>query len=307
MNFLKLPCLLPILLVVASSAIAFPYPPEIDGAKEFVYKKTPKGELKLWVFSPKGHCESKTAPALVFFFGGGWKGGSPAQFVKQCEYLASRGMVAITADYRVLSRHQTKADACVKDGKSAVRWIRENASRLGVDPNRIAAGGGSAGGHVAAAVGIIDGFEECGEDLEVSSKPDALLLFNPAVTLMSIPGKYDFPALKEVGMAIRTGVEPKLISPYHHIRQELPPTIIFHGTKDSAVDYQTVVLFEKEMKKYGNHCQLVSFPDQPHGFFNYGRFQNKNFRKTMESADQFLNELGWLKGSPSIDKFLSQN
>jgi len=307
MYALKLPNILLILLFSVSSAYAFPYPPEIDGAKEFVYKKTPQGDLKLWVFSPEGHCDSKTAPAVVFFFGGGWKSGSPAQFIKQCEYLASRGMVAITADYRVLSRHQTKADSCVKDGKSAVRWIRENADRLGVDPNRIAAGGGSAGGHVAAAVGIIDGFEECGENLEISSKPDTLLLFNPAVTLMSIPGKYEFPPLKEAGLSIRIGVEPMLVSPYHHIRAGLPPTIIFHGTKDSAVDYQTVVLFEKQMKKLDNHCQLVSFPDQPHGFFNYGRFQNKNFRKTMESADQFLIELGWLKGSPTIEEFLSQN
>ena len=67
----------------------------------------------------------------------------------------------------------------VKDGKSAVRWIRANAARLGIDPDRLAAGGGSAGGHVAAATATTQGIEEEGEDTSVSSRPCALVLFNP--------------------------------------------------------------------------------------------------------------------------------
>jgi acetyl esterase len=118
-----------LLITIACTLEAFPYPPEIPQAKEHVYKKTLQGDLRLWVFTPKDHCSTDARPAVVFFFGGGWKKGSPAQFVKQCEYLASRGMVAITTDYRVLERHKTKADSCVKDGKSAIRWVRENAEK----------------------------------------------------------------------------------------------------------------------------------------------------------------------------------
>ena len=74
--------------------------------KEIVYKTTPQGELKLHVFSPAGEVQiAALRPCVVFFFGGGWKSGSYLQFVPQAEYLASRGIVAACADYRILSIH----------------------------------------------------------------------------------------------------------------------------------------------------------------------------------------------------------
>src|SRR5688572_26427217 len=129
----------------------FPYPPRLVGARAETYKQAGPTKLELYIYEPAGHRPADRRPAVIFFFGGGWNQGSPAQFERQCRYLASRGLVAITADYRVASRHGVTAIECVKDAKSAVRWVRKNAGRLGVDPNRIAAGGGSAGGHIAAA------------------------------------------------------------------------------------------------------------------------------------------------------------
>ena len=111
------------------------------------YKKVGKVELQLHIFNPKGHKASDQRPAIVFFFGGGWSGGTPSQFYPQCEYLAKRGMVAISAEYRVKSRNGTSPLECVKDGNSAVRWVRSHAEELGIDPSKLAAGGGSAGGH----------------------------------------------------------------------------------------------------------------------------------------------------------------
>ena len=286
------------------------YPPVLPDAREETYKTAGEAKLKLWIFSPQ---EPKSSggkkPAVVFFFGGGWRSGNPAQFAPQCRYLASRGVVAVTADYRVSTRHGTKATACVEDGKSAVRWMRANAERLGVDPNKIAAGGGSAGGHVAAAVGTVPGFEAKGEDHTVSSRPDALLLFNPAVLLASVP-EYKFPPEKDASRRERAGTDPMKISPYHHLAKEAPPTLIFHGKKDDAVDFRTVRLYEKQAKKLGALCKLHAFEDMPHGFFNWGRFDNKPFRDTMLATDQFLAELGWLrglKGKPSIDAFIKAN
>ena len=216
-------------------------------------------------------------------------------------------MVAITADYRVLTRHGTKAVSCIEDGKSAIRWIRQNAYRLGIDPNKVAAGGGSAGGHVAASIAIIKGFEAEGEDHRVPSIPDALVLFNPAVTLRDIDMKYDFPDEKEATMPERTGVPPKELSPYHHIRKGLPPTIIFHGTKDTAVDHKTVVLFESKMQQLSNPCRLVSYTGQPHGFFNFGRSDNTYFLKTVKEMDLFLNKIGWINGKDTVQTFLNTN
>jgi len=150
-----------------------------EPTRSVVYKHASNTDLKLFIFEPEGHKSSDKRPAAVFFFGGGWNGGTPSQFYPHCEYLASRGMVAMAADYRVASRQKTSPFECVEDGKSAVRWIRQNACSLGIDPNRLAAGGGSAGGHVAAATGNLPGLDSKEEDKNVSSKPNALLLFNP--------------------------------------------------------------------------------------------------------------------------------
>jgi len=164
------------------------YPPDMPGAKVETYKTVGDTRLNLYIYTPEGWQPSDKRPAAVFFFGGGWTNGSPRQFLEQCKYLASRGMVAMAADYRVASRNQVKAVECVKDAKSAIRYVRKNAARWGIDPQRIVAGGGSAGGHLAAACGTIVGFEEADEDKSISAKPDALLLFNPALVLAPIEG-----------------------------------------------------------------------------------------------------------------------
>jgi len=280
------------MVAIASPAAAPPYPPHMEGAVEQVYKRASNTDLKIYIFNPPGHSAKDKRPAIVFFFGGGWTNGNPAQFENQCRYLASRGMVAMTADYRVASRQGVRAVECVRDAKSAIRWVRQNASRLGVDPNRIAAGGGSAGGHLAAAVGVIDGLDEPTEDRKISSRPNALVLFNPALVLAPVPGldSAKMPDLRE-----RAGIDPAAISPWHHVRKGAPPTIIFHGKADTTVPYITAEMFASKMKEAGNRCELVGFDDAKHGFFNYGRGDNHWYRETLKRTDEFLISLGWLK------------
>ena len=132
----------------AAALKSFTLDPNVVQRQE-VYKRVGAVELKIDIFEPKQKDPAKQYPAIVFFFGGGWTGGSPSQFFNHCQYLATRGTIAMSADYRVQGRQKTTPAECVKDGKSAVRWVRANAVRLGIDPTRIAAGGGSAGGHVA--------------------------------------------------------------------------------------------------------------------------------------------------------------
>lgn len=270
------------------------YPPQLSGAEQRIYKKVDGVELTLYIFKPKDHRVSDPRPAIIFFFGGGWKAGSPAQFAPHCEHYAKKGLVAITVDYRVKSRHGVKAVSCVEDAKSAIRWVRSQADQLGIDPNRIVAGGGSAGGHLAAATGTVTQFDRTSENLEISSVPNAMMLFNPACILGPIPGKETEWNKKAASINERTGVPSTEISPYHQIRKGNPPTIIFHGKADTTVPYQTAELFTMAMKKAGNRCDLVGFDDMPHGFFNRGRFQNKPFEETLEKADAFLASLGYL-------------
>ena len=266
------------------------YPPVMTGAREEVYKTVGDVKLKLYIFDPAGRKPADTSPAIVFFFGGGWTGGSPAQFEPQCRYLASRGVVAISADYRVSSRNTIdKPGDCIRDAKSAMRWVRAHAQALGIDPKRIAAGGGSAGGHLAASVAMLDGFEEEGEDRSVSSKPDALVLFNPAV---APPRENPPPGVSGFG---------RDVWPAYHVKAGLPPTIMFFGTEDTLVGGAKEM--EAEMKRAGNRCELVTYEGQRHGFFNYGAGGNKYFLDTLKRADEFLASLGWVKGEPMVDGF----
>lgn len=276
------------------------YPPEMPGAKEETYKTVGDTKLKLFIYEPDDLKAGDARPAVVFFFGGGWRGGSPRQFLPQSKYLATRGMVAMAADYRVASRNHVKAIDCVRDAKSAIRYVRKNSARLGIDPNRIVAAGGSAGGHLAAATGTIDGFDEPGEDTSTSSRPNAMLLFNPAVVLAPVEGiELDEERLK--GLADRVGTEPRELSPYHHVAKGVPPTAIFHGKADSTVPHATVVAFARAMQDAGNRCELFSYDDQGHGFFNYGRGRNEMFVATMKAADKFLASLGYVQGEPTLE------
>jgi acetyl esterase/lipase len=290
---MKLISLLLLTAITTAVAAPFTYPPEMPGAKVETYKTVGETKLALYIFNPEGHRPSDKRPAIVFFFGGGWTSGSPKQFEQQCRYLASRGMVAISADYRVASRHQVKAVDCVADARDAMAWVRAHAAELGVDPARIAAGGGSAGGHIAACTGTIPG----GSGNE--SVPNAMVLFNPALVLAPLDGKESGERIT----AERLGVEPRALSPAHHVKAGAPPTIVFHGKADSTVPYATAEAFAQAMKRAGNRCELAGFEGQQHGFFNFGRGDDAMFRETLKQADRFLVSLGWLSGEPTIETF----
>jgi len=269
------------------------YPPSFPEAKIEVYKTVGDLKLNLYIFNPADHKATDKRPAIVFFFGGGWTNGNPRQFEQQCRHLASRGMVAITADYRVASRHQVKAVSCVADAKSAIRYVRKEAARLGIDPDKIAAGGGSAGGHIAACTGTIEGFDEAGEDTSISSVPNAMVLFNPALVLAPVEG-IELDRGRAGTLGDRMGVEPQKLSPYHHVRKGAPPTLILHGKADSTVPYATAEAFAKSMTAAGNQCELVGYEGQRHGFFNHGRGDGEHYTKALAAMDDFLIQHGLL-------------
>jgi acetyl esterase/lipase len=191
-------------------------------------------------------------------------------------------MVAMSAEYRVKSRNQTTPKECVEDGKSAIRWVRAHATELGIDPNRIAAGGASAGGHVAAAAGTVDSFDAASEDLSVSSRPDALVLFNPVFD--NGPGGFGHSRVEAYWQDI---------SPIHNISPSAPPTIVFLGTEDEYIGAEVAVRYKELMDQSGVRCDLHLYPEQAHGFFNPDR-KNGYFEKTLETMDDFLTSLDFL-------------
>jgi acetyl esterase len=252
-------------------------------SEKHVYSRPAEGELYLHVFYPTDWKASDKRPVIVFFFGGGWKNGAYTQFVPQAEYFASRGLVTACADYRIASKHKTTPDRCVSDAKAAVRWVRSKAEKLGIDPGKVIGAGGSAGGHLAAAAALLPGFDAA-SDAKVSCKPDALVLFNPALNL--------------VGFAKVRDVEEKDItrdfSPTLFLHKDAPPTLLLFGTSDrmmpQAKEYLT------KARDLGVKCELHLAADQPHGFFNRPPWLHATTRK----ADEFLVALGYLKGEPTI-------
>lgn len=272
-----------------------------------IYKTIDSIELKLYLYGLDTETRApKERAAIIFFFGGGWRSGTPNQFTHHAQYLASRGMIAVTADYRVSSRHQSKAVDSVEDAKSAIRWLREHANELGIDPDRIAAAGGSAGGHLAACAGVIPGLENRQENLTISSQPNAMALFNPAVVLAPVPG---YPSSLDpqrlAALENRMGIKPINLSPFHYVRAQTPPTIIFHGQADTTVPFWTAQAFQQAQLRTGGDSLLVSFPGEAHGFFNFGRGNNRAFRKTLKATDTFLQSLGYITGDESVDDYLT--
>ena len=257
-----------------------------------IYKKTVNAaggpiNLEMNIFDPAGHKAGDKTPAIVLFYGGGWSSGEPDLFFAHATYLASRGMVAFVPSYRTKNSAQTTAFEAVTDAKSAIRWVREHAKELGIDPNRIAAAGSSAGGHIAATAAIVTGFDEPTENAAISSRPNALVLYNPVIDLS--PAGY--------GNA-RVGPKWESISPLQNVRPGDPPTIIFHGTADKTVPYANAVAFEKAMKDAGNSVELVTLRGVGHGFAY--RPAKKSANLALRDTDKFLASLGYLKGEPTL-------
>lgn len=250
--------------------------------KELTYKTIGETKLQLHLFQPEDFKATDQRPCIICFFGGGWNGGTPSQFYQYCDRFAKLGMVAFSAEYRVAKKHKTTPFECVEDGKSAVRWVRENAKKLGVNPDLIVAAGGSAGGHVAACTALITGQEAKDEDLNISSIPNALILYNPVIdTTKKGYGHKRFEENRKTE-----------ISPVHHVRKDLPPTLITHGTADTTVPYENATRFTELMQKAGNDCKLITFEEKGHGFFNGSHFRKANgdddFNSLMISGEKFL-------------------
>jgi acetyl esterase/lipase len=199
--------------------------------------------------------------------------------------------VTIAPEYRTRNAHGTTPFESVRDAKSALRWIRAHAGQLGIDASRIAAGGGSAGGHLAAATGLLKGHNETEDDTTTSSRPNALVLFNPV--LDNGPGGYGYD---------RIGTQYLEFSPLHNINPMAPPTIILVGTEDHLVPVRMVRDFQARMRQAGVQCELRLYDGQKHGFFNYREGTNEYYVRSLLAAHAFLSSLGYLQpvGTPSI-------
>lgn len=245
----------------------------VAAAEKILYKKTPQTDLHLFLLRPAGD-RSQPRPAIIYFAGGGWTIESVEAQIPTAAWFLDQGIIAIAADYRVSSSAGTSPLECIRDARSAVRYVRANARRLGVDPGRIIVAGGSAGGHIAACTVLPDG-DEPGDDLAISARADALVLHNPV--------------LGEGFGADFFAAHPEF-SPLQRVGPGWPPTILSCGTRDEVTPYPAAVRFTDAMHQAGNVCELITVPEAPHSCD--WPVTNPNFLPTLRRMSAFLHEQG---------------
>lgn len=258
-------------------------------AREEIYKTVGGVNLPVYIWEPEA---SKAPPypksVIAFFYSSGWDNGQVSQFAPHCVYFASRGMLAMAFDYRVSARHGSTPVDAMADARSAFRWLRLNAVELGISPGKIVGAGGSGGAHIAAAAAMVSGFDEVGEDLSIPCAPNALALFNPVLDTSKKGFGFD---------RFTTPDQAKRANLAAAIAPGLPPTLIFHGTHDRVVSFDSSFDFAKRMKKKKNICELVVYEGQGHGFFNFN-VSFDIYQATLNVLDDFLVGQGFIEPDP---------
>ena len=254
--------------------------------KVHIYKQEGDTAREIEIFFPKDHDPAtKAVPGIIMFHGGGWGGGHRKQFRYLCHYFSTRGLVAATVTYKLAPKARTeeakstesRKRVCITDAKSAIRWYKQNAEELGIDPRKIVAGGGSAGGHISLLATTNPGLNDPGDPKKYDTTVAAYLLFNPAL------GAGD-------------AKDPQ-VDFLQHLKDDLPPAIVFFGSEDTWL--------KKGWKAASAKISSLNIADsvdvriadgQRHGFFNRQPWTDV----TLIEADRFLKALGYLEGDPTL-------
>jgi len=261
--------------------------PALARADVLIYKPDVKPKLKLHLARPDAGRFPGPRPCIVFFHGGGWRSGDPKQFQAYASRLAELGVIGISAQYRLMRDGDELPLEAVRDARSALRFVRAKASQLGCDVQRIGAGGGSSGGHLAAMTAVPApkgglALDDSADDLGVSPRPQALFLMNPPLNLE----RYDRPVPVE---------QRRQLSPTLLMDAGLPPTWIFHGTADKVVPFSQATEFRERARALGaGEVTVQAFSGKGHGFFNAKRGDGGDFEATMTGIVAGLKKLGWI-------------
>lgn len=274
-----MPRILLLLLLSASSVQAQQgeLPAGVEMISEVVYARSGNRDLKLDLFLPQRG--AGPFAAVVYIHGGGWRSGSRRQFYGYAAQMATIGFVGVTIDYRLSA--EAKYPAAVEDCRTAIRWLRANAARYDVDPTRIGVAGQSAGGHLAALLGVI---------ADTTLQVRAVAAFNPVLDLPAAAQSNP----SEAGTAITSFLGApyvenpdlwKQASPLAHVSRNSAPMLLLHGTADSTVPYSQSVAMLRALKASGVPAELYSVKGAKHlWFFN----SNEAFQASLYRMKAFF-------------------
>jgi acetyl esterase/lipase len=277
-----------LLLLAATAALACA---QITGPDVRIYKSVGTTNLTAHVFRPE--VSDRTArPAIVLFHGGGWVAGSPEWVYDAAKRYAGYGAVAVAAEYRLSDQKTITPLDAMDDARDLIRWMRSNAPGLGILPDRIAAYGVSAGGHLAASLATFDDHASGQPSGQPSAIPNAMVLISPAVSLAQ-DGWF------QKILAARASAADA--SPDEHVDKVLPPMAIFVGGSDTLTPVAGTRRFCGRVNERGGHCEIHVYPGVGHLFTRKLDNQEDDFDPDPKVAldarvqgDQFLAKRGFL-------------
>ncbi len=268
-------------------------PAVIDGPTAHVYSTIAGGDLNAYVFSPHERMGGSRRAAIVLFHGGGWTVGEAEWAFPRARHFAERGVIAIAAQYRLSDQDSVTPLEAMADARAVMQWTRAHADSLGIDPNRIAAYGWSAGGHLAACTAI---FKDDRGVASVSSVPNALVLVSPAVSLVSD---------KWFQRLLGKRADAREVSPDENVREGMPPALILQGSTDTVTPLAGARRFCDRMHDAGNSCELQVYENVGHLFTPKGipddgmpKPDPETSKAAAAKTDEFLISLGFMEVRP---------
>jgi acetyl esterase/lipase len=259
---------------------------KVPPGKEYVYKTTNGKQQKMEIYFPKDFDPTKEkVPGVLLFHGGGWSGGDLNQFRYACEYLAKRGLVAATANYymhseaekKALSKDTSRKRVCVTDAASALRWFKQHAPDLGIDPNRIVIGGASAGGHIALLSTIQNDLDDPADPKGIDKSVKGYLFFCSAFTADEKDND-------------------KTVDAFANLKPGIAPSLFLFGEKDPWLSASQKLV--PALKQTGASAKLLVADNVGHMFFE----KKEWYDYAMNECDKFLVSIGILKGDPLVQK-----
>jgi arylsulfatase A len=273
--------------------VPFKLPDGVTLERDLTYAQYGTRELKLDLYQPSSG--NGPFPAVVFIHGGAWLMGSKADFSHQAAYLASKGYVCVSINYRLST--EAPYPAALHDSKAAVRWMRANAVKYKIDPNKIAASGGSSGGQLVALLGTTAGvrtMEGDGGNAQFSSRVQAVAAFNPLTDFVSMLARTQNPKAAITAVTKFLGGTWKQVpekymeaSPVAHVSATAAPFLFLHATGDTTMPYAQSLEMQSALQAVGVRAEIYSVKDANHGFFNFEPY----YQSSIERVEQFLDSV----------------
>jgi acetyl esterase/lipase len=252
-------------------------PESVRVDRDIVYAKYGDREVKLDLYLPKVPPE-KPLPCIVVIHGGGWRSGDKQRFARQAIYLAEHGYAAACIGYRLLP--EVSFPAPIEDCKAAVRWVRANAKKYDIDPERIGATGGSAGGHLTAMLASshkVAELEGNGGNAGIASRVQA------AVGMATPADMSRFAQMNRLEKDVAS-----LVSPLTHVDADSAPILLIHSDADGTVPHEQSVRLQAKYKAAGVRAELVTINGAPHAFWNQDKWFTDSMSRTVKFFDETL-------------------